>query len=131
MKFEEAPDIKNSVDKIVRTLGIDAIDTARLFCMRSHGSKGRSIARIWSMPRIWQKALGIKAHYVIEVISEHFDSLGSEEKEKTLIHELMHIPKGFSGGLVPHKCFGKRIDRRSVEKLFAEYKQKSEKYPTF
>ncbi len=124
MKFEEAPDIKRVVERIVGALGMSA-DTGRLFCMRSRGSKGHSIARIWPMPRIWQKALGIKAHYVIEVISERFDGLSLGEKERTLIHELMHIPKGFSGGLVPHKCFGKRIDRHSVEKLFAEYRRKS------
>ncbi len=123
MKFEEAPDIKRMVEKIASALGMNA-DIGRLFCMRSHGSKGHSIARIWSMPRIWQKALGIKAHYVIEVISERFDNQSLDEKERTLIHELMHIPKTFSGGLVPHKCFGKRIDRRAVEKLFAEYRRK-------
>ncbi len=123
MKFEEAPDIKRMVEKIVGALGMNA-DTERLFCMRSRGSRGRSIARIWPMPRIWQKALGIKAHYVIEVISERFDSQSIDEKERTLIHELMHIPKSFSGGLVPHSCFGRRIDRRAVEKLFSEYRQK-------
>lgn len=126
MKFVEAPDIKEYIEKIVSALGMDRIDTSRLFCMRSHGSKGRPTARIWSMPKVWQKALGIKAHYVIEVISERFDRLNTEEREKTLIHELMHIPKGFSGGLVPHNCFGKRIDHRSVDKLFKEYRQKLE-----
>ncbi len=123
MKFEEAPDIKESVESIVSALGMTH-DTKRLFCMRSFGSRGRSIARIWSMPKIWQKAMGIKAHYVIEVISERFDRLGFEDREKTLIHELMHIPRGFSGGLVPHNCFGKRIDHKSVDKLFREYRQR-------
>ncbi|MBI4167741.1 MAG: metallopeptidase [Candidatus Aenigmarchaeota archaeon] len=126
MKFEEASDIREAVERIVTALGMERIDTKRLFCMRSRGSKGRSIARIWSMPKIWQKAMGIKAHYVIEVISERFDRLSFEEREKTLIHELMHIPKGFSGGLVPHNCFGKRINHKSVDKLFREYRQKLE-----
>ncbi|MBI1971748.1 MAG: metallopeptidase [Candidatus Aenigmarchaeota archaeon] len=125
MKFDEAPDIRESVHRIIKALGMDRIDTSRVFCMRSFGSKGRSMARIWSMPKVWQKALGIEAHYVIEVISERFDRLTEEEREKTLIHELMHIPRSFSGGLVPHNCFGKRIDHRSVDKLFREYKQKS------
>ncbi len=124
MKFVEAPDIKDSIAKIVGALDLERIDTERLFCMRSYGSRGHSIARIWSMPRIWQKAMGIKAHYVIEVISERFDRLNSDERDKTLIHELMHIPKNFSGGLVPHNCFGKKIDHRSVEKMFSQYRAK-------
>ncbi|MBI2085678.1 MAG: metallopeptidase, partial [Candidatus Aenigmarchaeota archaeon] len=123
-KFVEAPDIKDSITKMVGALNLGQIDIERLFCMRSYGSKGRSIARIWSMPKIWQKAMGIKAHYVIEVVSERFDKLSLDERDRTLIHELMHIPKGFSGGLVPHNCFGKRIDHRSVEKLFNQYKAK-------
>jgi predicted metallopeptidase len=92
--------------------------------MRSQGSKSRAVARIWSMPRIWQKALGIKSHYVIEVISEKFDQLNEEDQERTLIHEIMHIPKTFSGALVPHKCFGKKIDKKSVNKIYSEYKRK-------
>ncbi|PIX50259.1 MAG: hypothetical protein COY38_05610 [Candidatus Aenigmarchaeota archaeon CG_4_10_14_0_8_um_filter_37_24] len=76
------------------------------------------------MPRIWQKALGIKSHYVIEVISEKFDRLDEEDQERTLIHELMHVPKTFSGALVPHNCFGKRIDNRAVEKIYRDYKNR-------
>jgi len=35
-----------------------------------------------------------------------------------LIHELLHIPKKFSGGLVPHTCFGKIIDERRVREIY-------------
>ena len=124
MKFERAPDIQIKVNRILFVLNPEYIDRKRVICMRSWGSKSNAIARIWSMPRIWQKALGIKSYYVIEVISERFDKLSEDDKIRTLIHELMHIPKTFSGALVPHKCFGKRIDRRSVEKIFNEYKFK-------
>jgi predicted metallopeptidase len=51
---------------------------------------------------------------VIEVISERYDKLCETEKEKTIIHELLHIPKGFSGGFRPHKGY---IDRKTVELL--------------
>ena len=41
--------------------------------------------------------------------------MSKEEKEKTLIHELMHIPGGFSGGFRPHKGY---VERKMVEELY-------------
>jgi predicted metallopeptidase len=64
-------------------------------------------------------ALGVVPHYIIEVISHRFDKLSGEEQEKVLIHELLHIPKTFSGALVPHRCFGKeRVGDRTVETIY-------------
>ena len=128
MKFDRAHDIQVKVNRILFVLDLPHIDRTRVVCMRSQGSKSNAIARIWSMPRIWQQALGIKSHYVIEVISEKFDRLNEEEQERTLIHEIMHIPKTFSGALVPHKCFGKIIDDRAVEKIYKEYKKKMKEF---
>ncbi|MEA3342908.1 MAG: putative metallopeptidase [archaeon] len=118
MKFEPAPDVQERVNKIIEVLELSHITAQNVVCMRSWESKARAYARIWSLPRIWQKALGVEAHYVLEVLSERFDRQSMEDQDRTLIHELMHIPKTFSGALVPHSCFGKRIDRRSVEKLY-------------
>lgn len=90
--------------------------------MRGTGSTSRAIARIWSLPRPWQLALEIQPQYIIEVIAERFDKMSEEDKEKTLIHELMHIPKTFSGALVPHRNRGGRIDRKTVEIVYRQYK---------
>ena len=49
-----------------------------------------------------QKAIGVPAHYALEFIHEQFDKLNEEEKVKTIIHELMHIPKSFGGGFRHH-----------------------------
>ncbi len=88
---------------------------ARVYCYRSKGSKSEgTVARIHALGKVWQEALRRPPAYVIEVISERYDSLSDEEKEKTLIHELLHIPKGFSGGFRPHKGY---IDRKQIEKL--------------
>lgn len=99
------------LEAIVRALPDEFahVDVRRVICFRSRGSTARIYARIWSMPGIFQAALGIEAHYVIEVV-ERYDRSTKEEQERTLIHELLHIPKTFSGALVPHKCFGRNID---------------------
>jgi predicted metallopeptidase len=41
--------------------------------------------------------------------------MSSEDKERTLIHELMHIPGGFSGGFRPHKGY---VERKDVEAVY-------------
>lgn len=104
MRFEPAPDITEKLNYMMSILNYDHIDGKRIVCMRSYGSKSRAIARIWGLSKAWQKALDIKPHYIIEVIHPRFDKLGKEDQEKTLLHELLHIPKKFSGGLVPHLC---------------------------
>lgn len=122
MKFEPAPDIKERIVEIVSKLGLSHVRSENIVCMRSYDSKANAYARIWSLPRIWQKALGVEAHYVIEVISHHFDNKTRDDQDRTLIHELMHVPKTFSGALVPHRCFKKRIDARTVDALFKRLK---------
>jgi len=122
MEFFFAPEIKNRLKYILTKLDFPHLDSGRIICFKSVGSKSRAYARIWSLPTIWQKALKIKAHYCIEVLSERFDKLDIEQQTKVLIHELLHIPKTFSGALLPHRGRGKlRIDRRTVEKLYERF----------
>lgn len=116
IRYYEAPDIKAQVDKIVAQLGFTHVETSRLYCYRSKGSKSRrTVARISSLGKLWQMALKTKAGYLIEVISERYDRLSQEEKEKVLIHELLHIPRGFSGGFKPHKG---NINQKIIDKLY-------------
>jgi predicted metallopeptidase len=111
----EAPDVKRLVDDIVESLDLFHVVPQFVYCYRSRGSKSkRIIARIHGLGGIWQEALRRPPAYVIEVISEQYDKLSDEEKEKTVIHELLHIPKGFSGGFRPHKGY---IDKKRVERL--------------
>ena len=67
-------------------------------------------------------ALGIPPHYVIEVLSEKFDRMSDDDQIRVLIHEILHIPKNFSGALVPHRGRFHRIDHRAVEHYFQEFK---------
>lgn len=124
VKWEPAPDIKSMIQRIVLTLDMEHIDADRIFTLRSYKSTTNAIARIWELSRPWRICLEIEPHYIIEVVSEEFDKLPDEEKEKTIIHELLHIPKKFSGSLVPHNCFGKeRVGDRTVNKLHKEFKR--------
>lgn len=122
MEWKKAPDIKNHIRELVKKLDFIYINPARIVCFRSFGSSSRARARIWSFPKIWQQALQLPPYYIIEVLSEHFDKLSTDDKLKVLIHELLHIPKNFSGSLLPHRGRGKNIDGRRVDRLFQQMK---------
>ncbi len=122
MRSERAPDVQIMLDDVLDRLELAHVINSRIICMRSFGAKARAYARIWSLPEIWRNALEINPFYVIEVLSENYDPLSEEEKIKVLIHELLHIPKKFSGGLVPHVNRGGRIDHRAVNVLFEKYR---------
>lgn len=124
MKYSEAPDVQGQVAEIVQYLELTHILPQFVYCYRSNGSKSkRIIARIYGLAKIWQLTLGLSPTYIIEVISERFDKLSEKEKEKTVIHELLHIPKGFSGGFRPHKGF---VEEKTVENLYQMLLRKRE-----
>ena len=103
MEWTPAPDISKRIKNIAPKINFVHVQIDRIFCFRSTGSTGRATARIWNLPRLWQQALNQKPAYCLEVISERFDKLSLKDQDKVLIHELMHIPKNFSGGLVTHR----------------------------
>lgn len=122
MRWEKAKDIKEELEKILKKIEFPHITLERIICFRSFGSKSSARARIWSLPRVWQQALNVKSHYVIEVLTEKFDKLSSDDQKRILIHELLHIPKTFSGSLRPHSGRTWKLDHTMVERLFKQYK---------
>ncbi len=121
IKWEKAPDVKNKILHLTKVLDMDWIDTSKIHCYRSYGSKARAYARVWGLTRIWQIALRESPNYIIEVLSENFDKLESSEKDKVIIHELLHIPKNFSGSLVPHIKRGKRKFNDKIREMYIKY----------
>ncbi|MEX0932935.1 MAG: putative metallopeptidase [Candidatus Pacearchaeota archaeon] len=102
MKYEHAPDLQKVAEEI-SVLVFPHVILERVKCFRSYGSSSKyTIARCHALGKLMQKALGVKAHYAIEFIHENFDKLDEKEKIKTIIHELMHIPKTFGGGFKHH-----------------------------
>ena len=125
IKYELDEDILIRLREIARKIGMDMrhVNFAGVYAVRSRGSQSRgTLARCHALSKIWQKCLGIKAVYIIEIISERFDRMSREEQDKTLIHELMHIPKSFGGGFKHHDV----VTQRNVEKLYNVYKESFE-----
>ncbi len=120
MNYKKAPDIKHKVDTLIQRLNFTYIKSKNIHCIRSFDAKTRAYARIWGMAKLFKEVAGIEPHYIIEVISKRYDRLNQREQIKTLIHELMHIPKTFSGALLSHRGRYHRINDREVEKILKE-----------
>ena len=122
IKFYHSKELQFKIEEIVEKLNMQHVDMSRVRCIKSYGSKAkRTIARCYGLCKVWQTALGLKGHYIIEVISEQFDKMSKEEQEKTLIHELLHIPFNMGGGFKHHRNY---VTKRRVDKLYKEYKEK-------
>ena len=120
MKYELAEDLQKQAEEISLDL-FPHIQIENVKCFRSYGTSSRgTIARCHTIGKIVQKALGIKAIYVLEFLSERFGKLPEDEKTETIIHELMHIPKAFGGGFKHHDF----VCSRNVKKFFNEYKKR-------
>lgn len=117
MKYQDAPDVYHQATQLIIALEFNHIDPLRIHCIRSYDTKNRAIARIWGMPPLFKEVAGISPHYIIEVIHERFDRQSHRDQLKTIIHELMHIPKTFSGALLSHRGPHHAINDREVEKI--------------
>ena len=120
MKYEFAPDIQRIAEEVSRVL-FPHIRVQNINCIRSFGTSTRgTIARCHALGKVMQKAMGVKAFYALEFLSERFDKLGKEEQLKVIIHELMHIPKSFGGGFKHHDF----VTDRNVNLMYKEFKKR-------
>lgn len=102
--------------EIAQLLGFEHICLERIACVESRGTKTRRvIARIHTLGKVMQLGTQQKPFYVIELITERFGRQSWEDKVKTIIHELLHIPKGFGGGFRHHRP---HVNMATVEKAF-------------
>ncbi|MBU0953077.1 MAG: metallopeptidase [Nanoarchaeota archaeon] len=118
IQYYRDPDFELRTREIAARLRLGHIDFSRVVCVRSMGSKSkRTLARCHTLPRVMQTALAIRPHYIIEIITETFDRLSQEEQIKTIIHELLHIPKTFGGGFRHHEY----VNDRTINELYRKY----------
>ncbi len=122
MRYSPAPEIKKIVVRLIKQLNFHYIKISHLHCIRSFDAKTRAIARIWGMAKIFKEVAGIEPHYIIEVNAKRFDKLNRREQIKTLVHELLHIPKTFSGALLSHKGRHHKINDQKIETLLKHFK---------
>ena len=124
MRYEFASDIQQIFADIVKTIELGHIKLDSVMCFRSYGSSSRgTIARCHTLGKLMQKALGRKGFYVLEFLSERFDKFSEKDKIKTIIHELMHIPKCFGGGFKHHDY----VCRRNIDDYYKRYIEKEMK----
>tara|TARA_Y100000034_G_C6787587_1_gene352399 strand:+ start:177 stop:572 length:396 start_codon:yes stop_codon:yes gene_type:complete len=117
IKYQKAEDLQQAIKEIAEML-FPHVRCDDVVCLRSFGSKSRgTIARCHALGKAMQLALDRKGFYLIEVISERFDKMSDEDQIKTLIHELMHIPKTFGGGFKFHNV----VNDHNVEIMYEHY----------
>jgi len=117
MKYEDAPDLKERMNEIIKTLGMNHIDLERVECLRSFGSSSRrTIARCHALGKLMQRAMKTKAFYAIEFL-ERFEKMSRKDQDKVIIHELMHIPKTFGGGFRQHDF----VCERNVDLMYDKF----------
>tara|TARA_Y100000310_G_scaffold263057_1_gene272960 strand:- start:1173 stop:1574 length:402 start_codon:yes stop_codon:yes gene_type:complete len=125
IRYTKADDLRIIAEEVVEKLNWNHIFLEHVAFIRSFGSKSLgTIARCHALGKAMQLGMGrVKGFYLIEVISERFDKLSEDEKIKTIIHELMHIPKSFGGGFKHHNI----VTEKNVKNIYEHYtKLKSE-----
>ncbi len=115
IRYEKDENLEKIVKCVIDNLGMEYIKKSNIYIVKSFNAKTKAIARIYSIPSAIRFALGIEPIYVIEFVSEKFDKLSFEDKIKVVIHELLHIPSHFTGGLRPH---GKMVNKKIVNNLY-------------
>ena len=121
MRWELCRRTHDRLRRIVGALEFSHVDPSRIFCVRGYGSTSEAWARIWGLPSLWQQVLEIGPAYVVEIIEPEFGRLPEDEQDRIIIHELLHIPRTFSGAIRPHRTPTFRINRRTVERYYQQY----------
>ncbi len=97
VKYIEDTELKKRAKLIADRFMLNHIDFDRVHCYR-YSSNTRTIAKIIGFFKTLQLVYpDIKPYYVIVFNDDNFLKQNKEEQDTTILHELLHIPKTFSG----------------------------------
>jgi predicted metallopeptidase len=117
MRYEYAFDLQRIAEDVCRLM-FPHIKIDRIKCFRSYGSSTKNtVARCHALGKLMQKAMAVDAFYAIECLMPIFEKQSKEDQVKTIIHELMHIPKTFGGGFRHHDY----VTDKNVDVIYQKY----------
>lgn len=117
LKYSHDLENENKIKDIVEKLGLNYINSDFIKCVSSKKSSSkRIIARLHPSLKICSFAFNLNPMYIIELVSENFNKLNEEDKIKVFIHELLHIPKTFSGAARNHEQLDKKLSNGKMSK---------------
>jgi predicted metallopeptidase len=124
MKYIYDEELQKIAEEISKLL-FPHVKIERVKCFRSYGSSTKTtIARCHTMGKLMQLAVGVDAHYALEFLMPQFEKQSKEEQIKTVIHELMHIPKSFGGGFRHHDW----VCEKNINLMYNTYMAKKNKF---
>ncbi len=116
MDLERAEDVRALAEEINRKVNL-GLELSKVEFLRSKGARTTAVARTLSLPPQWRFVLGEDKLYIVEVISEKFDTLECVDKAFVILHELLHIPRKMGGGLRNHNSKEFKRVRKLMVKL--------------
>jgi predicted metallopeptidase len=119
--YTEAPELKERAKNIADRFMLDHLDFSRLHFYRYH-SDTRTCAKIIGFFKTLQLVYPeIKPYYVIVFNDRNFLGASQEEQDETILHELLHIPKTFSGeySKIAHQKI-REISKSAFKKRFRD-----------
>ncbi len=117
MRYEYALDLQKIAEDVCDKM-FPHVKKDRIKCFRSYGSSTkRTIARCHALGKLMQKAMAVDAFYALEFLMPIFEKQNKDDQIKTIIHELMHIPKTFGGGFRQHDF----VCNENVDLIYNKY----------
>ncbi len=100
--FRRSPEAEEAARLLAEALGLRHVRPDRVYVAVSSGSRSRAYARIWGMPSPFTSIGVCEPAYVIELVRENLAGASCSKLIEVLAHELLHIPRSFSGCLRRH-----------------------------